>query len=296
MNIDEVKVRCSSLGDLVNDKPNITEIQATTIAKLTARKEATDDLTDKMKLDLSELIAKRDAPYQLTSGGKTVMINSYIDQAYRREEGGESKETKKGEDTEYDTIKFMSDRDFPIVYEKNDERINTNPYLTGIPDVRKTVSGKRIIKEGKSSYSIHTHIRNRIEGPNKKYIWQGKGYCFIDDASECEIIHYLTNNTLDAVRNILFYKSIPYNGNMPHALKLDVIKNHVFDKKTYEKYAIELDCMPDDMLSQLEFDSFVEVPDSERAFTYFTSCTKEDKELIIESVTKGREFLKTIFK
>lgn len=291
MDIDLTLCRCSSLGDLVNDRPTITKIQLETLAKLQSRRDKTNDLTIKMQGDLDELIGKRDAPYNILSGGETVMHNMYLAQRWNRYEDGGSKGTRKGTKVEPESIRFVSLRD-NTYYEKNDIRLYNN-YITGIPDVRKIVPGSRRGKDVKSSQNIFTHKRMRKEGPNRKYIWQGKGYCFLDDLSDCEIVHVLTNSDLDDVRWEMFQKakSEKFDGDPPAWFLLDILKNHVFDKKSFEQYSRDLNCFPDNELSEIEYNSFEEVPHEERWFSYYTECKKEDKELIIESVRKGREHL-----
>ncbi len=169
MNVEEVKFRCSRLGDLMTDaKGSITEIQLKEINELVI-KSTTKPLTPTQGARLDELIAKRDGPIRLSDTCTNYLTEIYINLKFGRKKDVTSRAMTKGIQVEEDSITLYS-RVKKMPFFKNEDRFS-NDIITGTPDC---VKGQ--VLDLKSSWDIFTFFNTTRADLNKKYEWQLTGY------------------------------------------------------------------------------------------------------------------------
>lgn len=194
MKTDEIYFRASGAGALMVEGRGsvLTELQSQKILDLTYEK--TTGLngkgtkvkwTETKQEELDKLIAKRDAPPQLSDTAKR-----FIEKMWLQNEKGFYKELTaapivKGLFVEQDSLNLLSEVEGEF-YAKNTERL-CKDNLTGEPDVIfETADGKRIIKDVKSSFDPITFMSGDL---STLYEWQGRIYCYLFDADEFHL-HY----------------------------------------------------------------------------------------------------------
>ena len=102
----DFKIRASAASKLMAGfGPNLTKKQEADLMKWQQQKEAgIKSLTPKQERDLSSLIAKRDAPDELSAGAKSLLIEWKKDQIYKDRVGFTSVYTDKGNAVESEAI------------------------------------------------------------------------------------------------------------------------------------------------------------------------------------------------
>ena len=152
--------------------------------------------TEKQKETIAKLIAKRDAPPELSDTTKTYLKEVYMFHKYGKETIGGSERSKytiKGRSVEDESISMLSRVD-NMDYSKNEHRF-TNEYLTGEPDI--IVNGEsglpyKII-DIKSSWDGASLLSNIGKPLNSLYYWQVHGYMALTNSKEAEVCYCLVN-------------------------------------------------------------------------------------------------------
>lgn len=129
---------------------------------------------------LAELIAKRDAPLQLSKTAK-----AFIRQVWLKNQKGvvldvKSKYLEKGTFQEDEAITLLSDVD-KTLYVKNDEDPFENDNHTGQWDIFKVLEGKRIVQDTKCSWNPETFMSAKPSTYNE---WQLRVYMEFTDSEE----------------------------------------------------------------------------------------------------------------
>lgn len=183
---EEIYFRASGIGALMVEGKgsSITEKQLELLNDLTAK----DKRTTKQNAELERLIAKRDAPPELSETAK-----SFIKKMWLKNEKGFYKELnsrpiEKGLVNEQDGLEMVSEIEGDF-FVKNDERVYKNN-ITGECDVIIERDGKRIVKDIKCSWDAETFMNACL---NSTYEYQGIAYMYLYDADEFHLHYCLTD-------------------------------------------------------------------------------------------------------
>lgn len=228
MNANDILFRCSSLGYLMTESRSLNPISETTI---------------------------------------THLIDVFVSNKYQRFTEINGKALDKGNETEEDSITTVS-RIKKVFLKKNEKHLS-NAYIKGTPDV---FEGEEIEKathviDTKSSWDAFTFFRAKNKKLDSKYKWQGTGYMALTGAEKCTIAYCLNNTPYHLVEREL--KNESYNhleNDTPAWIELQVISNHVYDKKAFNQYIEMRGIIPNDKNAISIYNSFVEIPLEERYF------------------------------
>jgi hypothetical protein len=201
----EVFFRASSFGNLMTENQGsvFTETMAEELENLYYELENginkngnkvkwTEAKADKLK----NLVAKRDAPPQLSKTAK-----SEVEKIWRLNKKGfwedlENKYLMKGLFNEVDGIDLVS-KAHNSFYNKNQERIYKNN-ITGECDIIDVKYGKRIVIDVKSSWNPRTFMDGDL---SKIYEFQLRCYMYLYDAEEAYLCYCLTDAPEHLVTN-----------------------------------------------------------------------------------------------
>lgn len=196
--IEKVLFRASGAGALMTKKQGtgITAVQLARIEELLKEKlTGVNASGNKIKWDgtkkpeeLAELIARRDAPPELSETAK-----AFVRKVWRQYEKGFIKEIKskfldKGLFREEDAITLISEVD-GVFYKKNEER-RENEDHTGECDIFKEFPIKKITQDTKCSWDPETFMDAK---PDPLYEGQGQIYMELWDADEHHIRYCLVD-------------------------------------------------------------------------------------------------------
>jgi hypothetical protein len=187
--------RASSIGNLMVDGRGvgITENQLKEIEELKNERETGLNVngnkvkwTEVKNKKLSDLIAKRDAPPELSDTAKSEVEKIWLlmEKGFYEELG--NKFIMKGLLCEEDGLEMISELDNEF-YVKNDERV-TIGNITGEADVVHEIDGKILIKDIKSNYSPKTFMNAEL---SNVYEWQLITYMYLYDAEEAHLEYTL---------------------------------------------------------------------------------------------------------
>jgi hypothetical protein len=283
---EEILFRSSGSGALMTTKQGtgITETQLARIQELLQEKLTGLNVNgNKVKFEgtkkpeeLAELIAKRDAPPELSDTAK-----AFVRKVWLKNEKGIVKDIKskyldKGTFNEEDAITLISDVD-GIMYSKNDER-KENKDHSGECDVVKEVGGKRIVHDVKCSWDAETFMTSK---PSLDYEWQGRIYMELWDADEFQLRYCL----VDCPDHLLQKE------------KEFAWRKYYSNTMTTEEEA-ELETMMEPIYAQIERNLVYSVGDrftkEERVKTFIFQRDKEKMKLMSEKVKMARDYYKTI--
>lgn len=190
--------RASGCGALMTNKQGavFTDVQKARITELLQEKITGLNVNgNKVKWDgtkkpeeLAELIAKRDAPPELSDTAKAFVRKVWLQVQKGVYLDIKSKYLDKGLYGEEDAISLISDID-GVFYRKNEER-RTNADHTGECDVFKEFTDKKIVIDTKCSWSPETFM-NATEDVN--YEWQGRVYMELWNADEFHLKYCLVD-------------------------------------------------------------------------------------------------------
>jgi hypothetical protein len=152
-------------------------------AGLTAKQQETlDGLLDKIKLTdkqatlRDELIAKRDAPYELSTGAKTLIEEAVEEELWGYKPSFSSRETTKGIMVENDSIELYNRLNFTN-HTKSEISLSYKGILTGHPDIANDKTN--VVIDIKSPWSKKTFPKTLEKARNSQYEWQVKLYLFM---------------------------------------------------------------------------------------------------------------------
>lgn len=216
-------VRCSCIGKIMTNGAGavLTDIQAEELKRL----ENLPNITEKQKITLAGLIAKRDAPPKLSDTCISYLKELYVWHKYGKEPVGgaeRSKYTLKGKSVEDESIMLIS-RIYGKVFIKNIQRFN-NQYLTGEPDILVMNEAGEIITiiDAKSSWDYATLLAVVDSPLNPLYFWQMQGYMALTGAKSADVCHCLVSmpqTTIEGEKKRIFYTMNPATEQDPEYLK-----------------------------------------------------------------------------
>ena len=226
---EEILFRSSGSGALMTNKQGtvITETQLKRIDELLYEKlNGVNASGNKVKFEgtkkpeeLADLIAKRDAPPELSDTAK-----AFVRKIWLQREKGIVKEIKskyldKGIFCEEDSITLISEIDGTF-YTKNEER-RTNSDHTGECDVFKDLGHKKVVHDLKSTWDAETYMTTTPYIAND---WQGRIYMELWDADEFHLRFCLVDcppHLVQKEKDVAKWKY--YSGDMSDA-ELDVFE------------------------------------------------------------------------
>lgn len=184
IDVNKILFRCSSLGYIMTEGKNavLTENQEQELIELTNKEKRTTKQEEKLQY----LIAKKNAPPELSETTKTHLIDKFVSVKYGRETEIVSKYTSKGLMVEEDSLTLYS-RFLGRFLTKNEERLS-NDFIAGTPDVI-----KEHIIDIKSSWDIFTFFRTKDKAVNPNYYWQMQGYMALTGAESSTLAYCLTD-------------------------------------------------------------------------------------------------------
>lgn len=193
-NWNDALIRCSCIGKIMAEGrgKTLTENQEAEIERLSSLPK----ITEKQQETLNKLIAKRDAPPELSDTAKTYLKEVYMLHKYGKETVGGSERSRytiKGRSVEDESIAMLSRVD-NSQYSKNEQRF-TNEYLTGEPDIIVNDESGLPYKiiDIKSSWDGTSLLSNIGKPLNLLYYWQVNGYMALTGAKEAEVCYCLVN-------------------------------------------------------------------------------------------------------
>jgi hypothetical protein len=194
-NFDTFNVRCSAIAKVLStsrDNPCLTEKQAIRLTEL----ENKESLTDKMKLELADLLVKKENSTKVVLSDTCIeyLMEEYAWRTARKQSVTKEMDmeyTQKGKEVEEESITLLSRVDFDI-YHKNTERVN-NDFLSGEPDIflGEAIMRARKITDIKSCWDYPTFLKKIHKKADNGYDWQVKGYMDITGADEGDIAYCL---------------------------------------------------------------------------------------------------------
>ena len=193
MNWDNLLVRCSCLGKIMTPTKGsvITEKQLEELDRLSDLPKR----TEKQELTYQTLLAKKNAPPELSDTAKSYLKELYVFHKYGKETVGgseRSKYTMKGISVEDNSIKLLSRLD-NAYYSKNEDFFK-NDFICGTPDI--IVKSENIftkIIDIKSSWDAASLLSNLGQPLNTNYYYQMQGYMALTGATEAEVCYCLVS-------------------------------------------------------------------------------------------------------
>lgn len=192
----KIKFHPSSVGRLMADEPtaSITPLQLQALNDLLSKVK----LTEKQAEKRDELIAKRDAPPQLSAGAKTYVRDIVDSIEYKYTSDFYSKETDKGTICEQYSIDLLNRLTFNS-YEKFPDGNYENDYLTSRGC---DIKHGRVVRDIKSSWSKKTHPKSWKQAESKLYEWQLRAYMMLFDCDDA----YLDFMLVDTPDELIGYE------------------------------------------------------------------------------------------
>lgn len=288
MNANSILFRSSSLGYIMIETGRITEIQLATIDEYKAKPK----LTDKQASELARLILKRDAPPEISESCKTHLVDVYVLEQYNRFTEVTAKQLDKGNETEEDSITTVS-RITKTLFKKNEDHL-TNEYIKGTPDIFTGLSiyNAETVRDTKSSWDAFTFFRAKHKPLDSKYYWQIIGYMWLTGAKIGYIDYCLNNTPYHLVESELIKESYGHpERDTPAWIELQIIANHVYDKRTFDEYVKMRGCFPIDENSNAVYAGFIEIPLRERHFSFEVQRNENDINKIKEQVKACRDWM-----
>ncbi len=162
MNFSKVKIRASSIGDI-----------------MTAPREKKEELSETCKNKLIDIYS------EITTGRKKEISNCYIE---------------KGLNVEGDSIALYN-RLREVECVKNELRFE-NEWVTGTPDlINERRNGTKKVIDIKSKWDVHTFNIAILKGVSNLYYWQLQSYMWLTGADSAELANCLVNTPLKLIRN-----------------------------------------------------------------------------------------------
>lgn len=207
MDFSNFKVRCSAIDKVMSeprDSMPITENQLKELSDL----EAKDSLTDKQKIRMAELVAKRENSQKIALSDTCI---EYLMECYAWLREGMlpvDKETmdllqlKKGKLGEEDSITLLSEV-LGRFYKKNSEPV-FNDYLTGEPDVYEgnSIMEANEVDDLKTKWDYPGFLKSMHKKPEKCYERQLRGYADITGAKKIYLSKTLVTAPFEVIESV----------------------------------------------------------------------------------------------
>lgn len=237
---------------------------------------------------------------ELSETAKTHCVDLLTSHLFGRNEDTESKYTEKGNTVEESSITMVTLDEFrrtqsaDSVFTKNDQRIEDD-FISGEPDLFEgpSITVATRVRDIKSSWSIYTYMRSIHDDIKPAYWQQLQGYMRLTCAYESKLHQCLVNTDISQIMKELEKESWKHpERDTPNWREIEIISQHVFDKKTFDNYIEVRGCVPNDALSQRYYNAFVEIPERFRLYTRIIPRDNLFIDSIPTYVLKAREYIK----
>lgn len=284
--IEQVLFRASGAGALLTNKQGtvFTETQKARVAELLQEKLTGINANgNKVKWEgtkkpeeLAELIAKRDAPPELSDTAKAFVRKIWLQNEKGVRIDIKSKYLDKGLYAEEDAITLLTEVD-GVFYVKNEER-RENEDHTGECDIFKELPNKKITIDTKCSWDPETFMAAK---PDVIYETQGDVYMDLWDADE----HHLKYCLVDAPPHLVQkakddIKWKYYSGDM--------------NPEEMDKFEKMLQPLYDQIDRNMVYSNNPLFTKEERVKTFIFYRSKEKKALMVERVKMARDYYQTL--
>ena len=215
---------------------------------------------------MTEPVAKADKEAGvLSKTAQKHLIEVYIAEKYGRKRDIQTKQMKKGIESEQDSIDLLS-MYLKLPFSKNEERFK-NDFITGLPDI---INGDTII-DIKSSYDLWTFLGNIPDKLDNLYYWQMQSYMWLTGTRKATIAYCLVNTPESIIQQEKYYL----------LKKMDVISE---ESPEFIKEAMKI-----------EFNmTFDDISINERILTFNVNRSEDDILRIENKVLKARTFLQEL--
>jgi len=200
-----VKFRASSVGNLLVGGNAITEAQLMRLRELEARKSDSEiadskvkPLTEKMEIELAELIEKRNAPFRFGATAMSLIRDVWLKNTYGYEEPIVTPEMLKGIQCEQEAIGVLS-RCVPGGFRVKNETQYEDEHFTGTPDIVGNHSNDWD-EDIKCSWTIRTFFD--VKKPDQLYYAQGQVYMALTGHKYFRLVHVLLDTPFEIVEEI----------------------------------------------------------------------------------------------
>ena len=209
MNWDNTLIRCSCLGKIMTPSKGsvITDKQLEELDRLSELPKRTEKQEDTYQ----KLLAKKNAPPELSDTAKSYLREVYISEKYGKDTVGGSERSKytiKGNSVEGNSIKLLNRLDSSL-YTKNEDYV-FNDFIKGTPDIIVKENGvaKKII-DIKSSWDLASLLSHVAESSlDSNYYYQVMGYMALTGATEAEVCYCLVSmpdEIINSEKKRIFY-------------------------------------------------------------------------------------------
>ena len=232
-NQNNYKERPSQAGRIMASArgASITEKQLETLGDLIKR----DKLTENQEKTKAELIAKRDAPPQISEGAKTRVKEQFLADRFGINREFWSKETDKGNECEDEIIKLYSRVTVNFGIKKNEKQFE-NDFFKGTPDI---ITQDAVI-DIKTSFSGSTFPWFENELPENSYFYQVQAYLYLTGRQKGFVAYCLTNSNDDQIQDEVRREAWRQKIIDPTDEQLTEIENKVYSQMTFDHIADEL--------------------------------------------------------
>ncbi|HTQ65347.1 MAG TPA: hypothetical protein VMI12_11140 [Puia sp.] len=165
--------------------------------------------------DLYSIVTKPKSGDGVSEGAKTFLKKYYAEVKYGKrslwsEKG--NKFTRKGKDSEQDSIDLVSKLENIPLY-KNDDMFE-NDFIVGVPDIligSLPMQPEMYVIDIKTSWDAGTFFEKLDSKLDLGYWWQLQGYMWLTGASEGEVSYCLVNTPEETIQNELYGMAIRMN-------------------------------------------------------------------------------------
>lgn len=236
--VNELKFRCSGLHLIMGNPEKsggLTDKQTAKVLELQGK----PTLTDKQKIELAELLAKRKAAAlpSFTEAEKKHLADLWVSFQYGRHEELDNRFIRKGNGRELEAMAMYSAM-LGVMWQKNTQRI-TNEFITGECDSKRGEGLNCQTIDIKCSYSLFTFTRIKVTGISPANIWQGHGYMWLYDSHKHTVVHCLMNGLPDQIEREKKYAYFATGQNFDNDEYIQRCKqieiNHIFNRAKFEE-------------------------------------------------------------
>jgi hypothetical protein len=195
-----MKFRASSVAPLFLGNDGLTAVQQRDLNDLLNKIK----LTEKQAEKRDELIAKRDAPIELSQGAKSLVESIVEQEVYKYKQSFSSKQTDKGTRVEDESIEVYNRllfTDYKKLVEGDKYAELSVDLLSGHPDIV-SIPERKVI-DIKSSWDKSTFPKLPEQAKNSAYEWQVKAYLYMlsvmtgEEWTQGEVAFVLVNTPED---------------------------------------------------------------------------------------------------
>lgn len=220
-----MKFRASSVAPLFLGNDGLTAVQQRDLNDLLNKIK----LTEKQAEKRDELIAKRDAPIELSQGAKSLVESIVEQEVYKYKQSFSSKQTDKGTRVEDESIEvynrlFFTDYKKLVEGDKYSEL--SVDLLSGHPDIV-SIPERKVI-DIKSSWDKSTFPKLPEQAKNSTYEWQVKSYLYMmsvltgEEWTQGEVAFVLVNTPEDLL-NEWDEESLHYVDDLEDNLRVTIV-------------------------------------------------------------------------